>query len=188
MKKASFIWLDANRFDRCQHRTRSVAMMRHLTRLGLPITYVTSFDEKPEACPGFHYLPVRTRLKGIFRLAFMIEALRYIREFLRGRESVVLLTFPQTLHIALIAKMWAGLRGKRVHIHLDFRTVPVFVSRGRVTVAMKYAVEYVLFWKTPILLNRFFVSSNSFITERMRREVGGASQPFCVWTSGVEAE
>lgn len=187
MKKSEIFWLDVNRFDTCQFKIRSIKMMDSLIKQGLPITYVTSYVEQTSSYPGFHYLKTQHKYRGIFRLSFYWAFLCYIRSYLKPGNKILLITFPDTIYIAITVKLWGWLQRCHVDIHVDFRTVPVFAHNNQVFSIFKYLIEIPLFWKLPIFINRFFVSTNSFITNQMRRRTG-IKKPHCIWTSGVSDE
>jgi glycosyltransferase involved in cell wall biosynthesis len=98
-----------------------------------------------------------------------------------------LITFPENIYIAIAVKIWGWLQSCHVDIHIDFRTLPVFSHNNQIFSIFKYLIEMPLFWKLPIFINRFFVSTNSFITQRMKRKVG-TKKPYCIWNSGVSDE
>lgn len=188
MNTTNIFWIDPNKFDRCQHRIVSIAMMDQLRGQNLPITYLTSFAREATPYPGFHYLRTSSFAPGLHRITFLWACLGFLLPQLRRGGRVVLIVFPQTLYVALLARVLGWIRGCRVEIHLDFRTVPVITSQGEFRAGIKHALEYVLFWGVPIFLSRFFVTSYSFITNRMRELVGERGKPFCIWTSGVREE
>ena len=185
MTPTRFFWIDPNKFDCCQHRIVSIAMMENLRGMGLPITYVTACLRDPVPYPGFHYIEPRTRVRGLYRIAFLAACLIYLSARLRRGTRVVLIVFPQAFYVALLAQMIGRLKGCRVDVHLDFRTVPVVNSRSLLRAWPKYAAEYLFFWRAPILLARLLATTLSFITRRMHDRVGIASKPHCIWTSGV---
>jgi len=187
MKKSEIFWLDVNRFDMCQFKIRSIKMMGSLIKQGLPITYVTSYAKQTTPYPGFYYLKTQHKYRGIFRLSFHWAFLHYIRPYLTPGNKILLIIFPEAIYIAITVKIWGWLLGCRVDIHLDFRTVPVFAHNNQAFSIFKYLVEMPFFWKLPIFINKFFVSSNSFITQRMRERTG-IKKPYCIWTSGVSDE
>ncbi len=163
MKKYKIFWIGINRFDECQFKVRSIKMMDSLIKQGLPITYVTSYAKQTTPYPGFYYLKTQHKYRGIFRLSFYWEFLCYIRSYIKTGNKILLVIFPEATYVAITVKIWGWLQRCPVDIHLDFRTVPVFPQNSKFFSYLKRLIEIPFFWKAPIFLNRFFVTTNSFI-------------------------
>lgn len=181
MNSIQFLWLGMFRADKAAHNSRNIEMVKELRGLGLDLTMITSYKDKPRLIEGFEYLRVLQPM-GIFKLHYMVKAFKFIFQRLKNKRTVLIVGQEEVYLAIVINKLSKIFRTDNIKIHLDIRSQPVAIT------GLHYYFKHIFFWQVPIFLSKFYVDTFSFITEDIKYLTGIRGKPYCVWSSGANVD
>ncbi|MCP4270026.1 MAG: glycosyltransferase [Candidatus Brocadiaceae bacterium] len=154
--------------------------------LGNKVCLVATYKkQKPEFAIPSHLIVV-CRNPFFAKLSFNLNSIFALKKLLRSEnksDNILIIVDQNSIYGGLAIKFLSLLfRQYRVTIHFDIRTVPVEIK------GVKAAIEYILFWRLPLIFAHVFIPSYSFITNYIRQFAGFKADVGCVWSSGVDTD
>ena len=172
------IWLDADRFDKKPNKSPWLEMSRVLQDNNFDVTIVTGYSDQPYNNVHARVVSLYVRdIPFLFRFGLLARMLFWILRYVDSDEIVILK--PDSLFLAPILKAFG-----RKNLHLDIRTLPIRAHKS-----IKHRMDYLIYWTLSIKGFSRYVSTYSFITNRLRvaveEEFSKQFNDYVIWQSGV---